>query len=149
MSRRIGIPFTMLQDAVLSKTNDTLANTDLTIPIAAAQRVHFTAMLPVTLAGAASGAKFMVDAPAAPTIYQVAFQIINGSSATVAAADIILAEAAFSNALANAATHYCTIEGFIHNGATAGNITIQFAQLVTDAGAADLLAGATMRVTYL
>lgn len=149
MSVKTGIRFVCVQDADLAKTNDTLANTDLTFSIAAGEKVKGRAILPVTLAGTASGAKFLVDAPAAPAVYQVEYKIINGNSGAVATTDIILAEAAFSNALANATTHFAEVDFYIENGTTEGDVTIQFAQLVTDASAATLLEGATLEVVRL
>lgn len=138
----IGVFNIARQAAALAKTNNTLADTDLSIPIAANQSFAGTGFLPITLAGAASGAQVQVTVPAGGTTYILGYTIVNGSSATVAAADVIVASAAFSNALANAADHYISFYISVVNGATAGNILVRFAQLVTDAAAATLLAGA-------
>jgi len=130
------------QAAAFPKVTDVLANTDLVIAIAANQSFIGKAFLPFTLAGAASGAKVQVTVPAGGVTYLLGYNITNGNSATVVQSDIIAASAAFSNALANATDHFITFDLSITNGATAGNITVQFAQLVTDAAAATLLAGA-------
>lgn len=145
----IGVFNQVRQAAAFAKTNNTLANTELILPIAAGQSFSGDAFLPFTLAGAASGAAVQVTVPAAGTSYILGYNITNGSSATVVQSDVITASAAFSNALANAADHYISLQISIVNGANAGNITIQFAQLVTDAAAATLLAGAWFKGWFL
>jgi hypothetical protein len=150
MSTVIGIPFAFRQTAALPITSSTvLVATSLVVPIAIGQTIYCRATLPMTLAGAASGAKFQVVTPAAPTTYQVQYKIFNGSTNVLATAGILLATAAFSNALANAANHFAEVDIFVTNGATAGSVTIQFAQLVSDASAATLLAGAMIKGLYL
>lgn len=145
----IGVSISAKQAAALAKTNNTLANSDLIIPIAASQSFIGRFFCPITLAGTASGAQIQITVPAGGVTYIVGYEIVNGNSATVAAADVITASAAISNALANATDHYMKGEISIVNGTTAGNITLQFAQLVTDAGAATLLAGAFITGTLL
>ncbi len=142
MAPFLGVPRSAKQAADLSLDSDVLTNTDLIIPIAANQSFIGKAFLPITLLGAVSGAKVQVLVPAAGVSYLLGYEIINGNSATVVAADILLASAAFSNALGNVTDHYISFDLTVVNGATAGNITVQFAQLVTDADAAVLLAGA-------
>lgn len=138
----IGVYNIARQAAALAKTNNTLADTDLSIPIAANQSFSGRAFLPITLAGAASGAQVQVTVPAGGVTYILGYTIVNGASAAVAASDIIVASAAFSNALANADNHFISFYISVVNGTTAGNILVRFAQLVTDAAAATLLAGA-------
>lgn len=147
MSIFIGISEIARQTAALPKVNNTLVATDLTIPIAANQRMTGTFFCPLSVAGAASGAQFQLVVPAGGTLYQLQYQILNGVTPAVAVTDIFLASAAFSNALANIGDHCASGIFSIANGATAGSITMQFAQLVTDAAAATLLAGAFMQVT--
>lgn len=148
MSIFIGQQQTAFQVANLAVTaSAVLVNTDLSIPIAANQRMIGTIFCPITLAGAASGAKWQIVVPAGGTLYRVAFEIYNGSTNVLATADVIVASAAFSNALANAADHYMKASFEISNGATAGSVTLQFAQLVADAAAAAVLAGSWMQVT--
>lgn len=147
MSLHFGQPAIALQTTAFAATNDNvLSDSELTVPIGTNQRMRGSIMCPVTLAGAASGAQWQITAPAGGSVYQVQYVIINGATNAVAQADIIIASAAFSNALANAATHVMMAEFEIHNGNTAGNVTLQFAQLVANAAAATMLAGATMRV---
>lgn len=146
MATIIGFTNTARQAAALAKTNDTLVNTDLVIPIAVNQRMNGSFFAAFTLAGAASGAKFQLTVPAGGTIYQLGFQI-NDPATPAIITDVLLASAAFSDALAAADDYWVTGTFSITNGATAGNVALQFAQLVTDAGAATLLAGAWMWVT--
>lgn len=148
MSRFIGQRQIAFQVAALPVTASVaFVNTDLSIPIGASQRMVGSIFCPITLAGAASGAKWQITVPAAGTLYRVAFEIYNGSTNVLATADVIVAAAAFSNALANAADHYMKASFEITNGVTAGDVTLQFAQLVADAGAATVLAGAYMEAT--
>ena len=147
MSIVLGQTVTAYQQAVTSKVNDTLVNTNLSIPIASSQRMKGTIFAPVSVTGAASGAKFQLVVPAGGTLYQLQYQIINAVTPATAVIDLITASAAFSNALANIGTH-CMLANFtIVNGATAGDVVLQFAQLVTDAAAATLDVGAWMTVT--
>jgi len=149
MSVVIGINNSAKQAAALAKVNNTLANSDLIIPIGASQSFIGRFYLPINLAGGASGAQVQITVTGGGTTYLVGYEICNGNSATIVQADQIVASAAFSNALANATDHF--FSGFITivNGATAGNITVQFAQLVTDAAAATLLAGAWISGTLI
>jgi hypothetical protein len=145
MSTFLGQPVGAKQDAILTVTGSTtLVNSGLSIPIAANQSIQGYARVPISVAGAASGAKFQLVVPAGGTIYQVEYIIVNGSTQAVAIADNLVASAAFSNALANIADHYMFMTFNIANGVTAGSVTLQFAQLVSDAAAANLLKGATM-----
>jgi len=147
---QVGINNSATQAANLPITSSVaLVNTDLIIPIGASQKFIGRALLGVTLAGAASGAKVQVTVPAGGTAYMLAYEIINGNSGTVVQANIITASAAFSNALANATNHYISFLISIVNGTTAGNITVQFAQLVSDAAAATLLANSWISGTLL
>lgn len=144
----IGVFNIIRQTTALAKTNNTLANTELILPIAASQSFSGEAFLAFTLAGAASGAQVQVTVPAGGTTYILGYNITNGNSATVVQSDVIVASAAFSNALANATDHYISFYLSVVNGATAGNITVQFAQLVTDAAAATLLVGSWFKGTF-
>lgn len=146
MSLFLGQPVVARQDAALPVTSSTtLVSSGLSIPIAANQRIEGWGRCPITLAGTASGAKWQFIVPAGGTIYQLEYTITNGNSKTVVQSDVLLASAAFSNALANATNHYMFFTFQIANGATAGSVTLQFAQLVSDGSAATLLAGATMQ----
>jgi hypothetical protein len=120
--------------------------TGLQFPLAINQRVKFRAWLPCAVAGAASGLKFQATVPAGGAAYVVSGLIFNGSTNALAIASVIVAQAALSNALANIANHLCILEGEVINGATAGNLSIQFAQLVADAANATIIRGATLEI---
>ena len=147
MSLILGQSVVTYQQAVTSKVNNTLANTNLTIPIAANQTMVGQIFAPTTVTGAASGAQYQLIVPAGGVLYQLQYSIVNATTPAIAIIDVITASAAFNNALANINTHCMTAEFTIVNGATAGNVVLQFAQLVTDAAAATLDVGAWMRVT--
>lgn len=148
MSLILGNSVTAYQQAVTSVAGSAvLVNTNLTIPIAVNQKMIGRLFLPTNLVGAASGAKYQLTAPAGGALYQVQYTIINGSTNAVATTGILTAQGPFSNALANIAEHCATVNFTIVNGATAGNVVLQFAQLVADAAAAVLDIGAWMSVT--
>ena len=147
MSLHLGQTVLAYQNAVTSKVNDTLVDTNLTIPISANQRLAGDIFAVVGVTGAASGAKFQLTVPAGGTLYQVEYEIINAVTPALAVVDLITASAAFSNALANIGTHCMKARFTIVNGANAGDVTLQFAQLVTDAAAATLDVGSWMRGT--
>lgn len=121
--------------------------TGLSTPLKANQRCHFRFFAPCAVAGAASGIKVQVVSTVAPSRYVQETKIFNGSTSAVALATVITAQAATSNALANIANHLIDIEGEIVAGATDGVLKLQFAQLVSDAAAASILAGASLEVT--
>jgi hypothetical protein len=120
--------------------------TGLQFPLAINQRVKFRAWLPCAVAGAASGLKFQATVPAGGAAYAVSAVIMNGVTNALALAAVIVAQAAVSNALANIGNHLCILEGEVINGATAGNLSIQFAQLVADAANATIIRGATLEI---
>jgi hypothetical protein len=133
-----GIRNAVNQAADLPKVNNTLLDTDLVIPISAGQLVTGTIKAWFTLAGAASGVQFELLSPAGVADYKLTWQI-NDTQTPAVDTDVLLAQAAFSSALANAGNYYAEINFSILNGATAGNLTLQFAQKTTDAAAATLL----------
>jgi len=122
----------------------TPGTTGLTSPIAANQSQHFRAWIPVTV-GATGGVRATVAVPAAGTLYNVSFELINTVAATVAGA-VQAAAADFTNALANAGSHILKIEGTIVNGANAGNVDIQLAQNTSDVLTLTVEAGGFMSV---
>lgn len=148
MSLFLGQKALAYQQAVTSVAGSAvLVNTNLSIPIAVNQRMAGTIFAPLSVAGAASGAKLQLTVPAAGTLYQVEYTIINGTTNAVATTGILLAAGPFSNALANIATHCAVVNFTIVNGVNGGNVVLQFAQLVADAAAATLDIGAWMEVT--
>lgn len=135
---------TFLQQAAnqaVTASTTTVA-TELTTPIAANQNLHIRYSVPFTLAGTASGIKFLVNAPATPTTY-VSDAIIFADDATLGLVSVITAEAAQGVTLANAGNHTAIIDVTVEAGATAGDVVLEFAQNVSDAGAVTILKGAT------
>ena len=124
-----------------------LVTTGLTSPIAANQTQKIRAWIPVTV-GATGGVRLQIVVPAGGVIFQATIRLNNtvAPSQTIASQQ---ASAAFTNALANAGTHWVEVEATIINGATAGNVDLQFAQNTSDALSLTVLRGGTMDVTIL
>lgn len=148
MSEYLGIRKVYRQTADLPKVNNTLADTDLSVPVDVNQIVEGDITAYFTLAGAASGAAFELVPPAGGVDYKLSWHILDGATP----ANLIntqLAAAAFNASLANAANYTVKISFSYVNGTTAGVLKLQFAQKTTDAAAATLLKGSVMNVTVL
>lgn len=117
------------------------------IPIAAGQRLKVRYWVKFTV-GATGGVRAQVLVPAGGTSFQATIRLNNtvAPSATIATQQ---ASAAFTNALANAGTHWLEIEVSVTNGATAGTVDLQMAQNTTDALTLTIIAGATADVTKI
>lgn len=137
-----------VQAANQAKTNDTLADSDLSVAILAGATYSFDIVAPFTLAGIISGVKFAIACPASPAII-VWTPVIRTSLATSLLGVVQTAAGSVTNALATADNHTLFCSGTIVNGVNAGNLKLQFAQSVTDAGALTLLRGARMIVRRL
>lgn len=126
-------------------SNVTLATVGLITAIAANATKHIRAWIPITV-GATGGVRAQVVVPAGGTAFNATVKLFNtvAPSLTTAAQT---ASAAFTNALANAGTHWLEIEATIVNGATAGNIDVQLAQNTSDVLTLTVLRGGTMEVT--
>lgn len=130
---------------VVFTTNIALATVGLTSPIAAGQRQKFRAFIPITV-GATGGVRAQVVVPAGGTVFINTIRLNN----TVAPGTVLAsqtASAAFTNALANAGTHWLEIEGTVVNGATAGNIDVQLAQNTSDALSLTVKRGGSLDAT--
>lgn len=128
----------------VSFTNDAVLKTvGLTIPIKANQRIKFKAWVKITV-GAASGVRLSMVAPIGVNLYTTSIRLNN----TVAPSSTIAVQsgaAVFTNALANAGTHWVEVEGVVIGGAlTDGVLDLQFAQNTADATALQVLAGSSM-----
>jgi hypothetical protein len=117
------------------------------IPIAANQRFKVRYWIPFSV-GATGGVRAQLAVPAGGTGFIASIRLNNtvAPSATIATQT---ASAAFTNALANAGTHWLEVEAFVTNGATAGTVDLQMAQNTSDALALTILAGATLEVVKL
>lgn len=128
---------------VVVTASTALVTTGLTSPIAANQTQKIRAWIPFTV-GATGGCKFQVVVPAAGTLYEMSFMLVDTITPGITTA-IQNASAAFSNALAQAGSHWIIIEGTVVNGVNAGTVDIQVA-CNSAANAITVLATATMDV---
>jgi hypothetical protein len=146
--RTIGIKVTaMILAAVAITSNAVLASVGLDCPIAAGQTQHLRWWVPITV-GATGGVRCQVVVPAGGALYNVSIKLYNtvAPSLTTAA---LTATAAFTNALANAGTHWLEVEADIVNGATAGTCDLQIAQNTSDILTLTVLRGGFLDVTKL
>lgn len=143
----IGIRNAMQQAASLAVTNSVvLVDTDLTFNLAAGQKC-FGRIAGHLLVGATGGVRLQLTAANAPTAYRAQFNVINDTTG-VNVPLVINAQAAYTNALANAGDHQFWVEfELTANLATA--VTLQFAQNTADALTATFEAGTSLEVTYL
>ena len=140
----IGIKNQFIVDADVPFASSTaLLTVGLTSPIAANERQTIRAWVPLTT-GATGGVQLQVKAPAGGSYFinNVTFfdLVANSFIGTVATSS-----APIGDALANAGNHLVTIEATIINGATAGNVDIQFAQN-SAANTTTILKGGIMEV---
>ncbi len=141
----IGIRIFFQTVANLVVTNSAaLVTTGLTSPIAAGQTQRVRFWVPFTV-GATGGVRAQVVVPAGGTIFISSVQLFNTVAPSLTTATQA-ASAAFTNALANAGTHWLEIDATIVNGATAGNVDLQMAQNTADALSLTVLRGATLEV---
>lgn len=135
--------FAKLLDQVIT-SSAALVTTGLTSPIAANQTQHVRFWVPFSV-GATGGVRAQIVVPADGVIFNATIKLFNtvAPSLTTAAQ---AASAAFTNAAANAGTHWLEIEATIVNGTTAGNVDLQMAQNTSDALSLTILRGATCDV---
>jgi hypothetical protein len=123
-----------------------LRTVGLSCAIAANQTIHVEAWIPFTV-GATGGVRAQLVIPAAGTAYNQTIELHN----TVAPADPTAASATtntvFTNALANAGTHWMVYTATVVNGATAGTLDLQMAQNTSDALSLVVLRGGYMTIT--
>ena len=120
-----------------------LATVGLTSPIAANQTQKIRAWVPITT-GATGGVKVQMVVPAGGTAF-LATITINDTVTPAVTPYAQTASAAQGNALAAAGTHWVLVECTVINGATAGNIDLQFAQN-SAANTTTILKGGIMEV---
>lgn len=130
---------------IVRTSSAALVTTGLTSPIAAGQRQRFRAWVPFTV-GATGGVRAQVVVPAGGVLFDVSIKLYNTVAPSLTTA-FQAASAAFTNAAANAGTHWLEIEGAIENGVTAGNIDIQMGQNTSDALSLTILQNGWMEVT--
>lgn len=116
-------------------------------PIAANQTQRLRWWVPFSV-GATGGVRAVITVPAGGTIFLSTIALYNTVAPAIVTATQA-ASAAFTNALANAGTHWIEVNATIVNGATAGNVDLEFAQNTSDALALTILRGATLEALIL
>lgn len=132
--------FTIAANIVVT-SSAALVTTGLKIKIAANQKVKCRWWVKFTV-GATGGVRAQIVLPAGATLSSsiILYNTVAPSITTAVQA----ASAAFTNALANAGTHWIEIEAEVQNGATAGEIDLQMAQNTSDVLSLTILAGGSM-----
>lgn len=123
----------------------TLASVGLKCPIGANETKHIRAWIPVTV-GATGGVRLQAVVPAGGTAFNGTIVLQNTVAPSTTTASQT-SSAAFTNALANAGTHWLEVEVTIVNGSTAGDIDIQMAQNTSDVLTLTVLRGGFMVIT--
>lgn len=104
----------------------TLVTTGLTAPIAVNQTMYVDCWVPFTV-GATGGFKFQLLVPAGGTIFIASYIVEDVVTPAQIVSSVQTSSAAFANALAVAGTHWMKLFATVINGATAGNVDLQFA----------------------
>lgn len=135
--------------AVVVTSNAVLASAGsffglLAPPIAAGETKKIYWWVPFTV-GATGGIRLQVVVPAGGTLFNVTITL-NNTVAPLVTVAAQTASAAFTNALANAGTHWVAVEAEIVNGATAGTVDLQIAQNTSDVLSLTVLRGACAEV---
>lgn len=138
----VGIRSYASQAADAPVTSSTaLINSQLTTSIAAGQHVHIRFNVPFALAGTAPGIKLQVTGPSGTTSYNVSAVYYSDADTVVLVSDITT-EGAIGFTLATIGNHVAIVDADIIAGTVAGNVTLQFAQNVSNASATTILKGA-------
>lgn len=122
-----------------------LITVGLKSPIAANQRQKIRCWIPFTV-GATGGVRAQIVVPAGGSVFHASILLVNTAAPSVTSA-AQNSSAVFTNALANAGTHWLWIDAEITNGATAGAIDVQLAQNTSDALTLTVLTGGNMDAT--
>jgi len=136
--------------AVVITSNVTLASVGtffglLAPTIGAGQTCHCRWWIPFSV-GATGGVRAQIVVPAAGTLFNATFTLHNTIAPSITDASQV-ASAAFTNALANAGTHWLEIEADIVNGVNAGTVDLQIAQNTSDVLSLTVLRGAWCSLT--
>lgn len=137
----VGIRSYAVQTIADTATNATLANSDLTTKIAANQEVHIRYSIPFSLSAVNLGARFRITTPSGPAVFNSSLVVYSDADSIVSVSNIV-APADQATALATIGNHLAILDVYVKNGATAGNVVLQFAQNTSNTGNAILLRGA-------
>lgn len=127
---------------IVSET--TLADTELTIPIGAGEKVNFHVYAITSLESVGPGQKIGITAPSGATINAMRLTATNSSGAALQTS--LPASWAINGGLASG-TNVTLIEGTIINDTTEGNVTVQFAQHTSHADDAIFKVGSYLQLT--
>jgi hypothetical protein len=136
--------------AVVITSNATLASVGsffglLAPEIAAGQTLKARWWIPFTV-GATGGVRCQIVVPAGGVLFNATITLHNTVAPLITDAAQV-ASAAFTNALANAGTHWLEVEAEIVNGVNAGTVDLQIAQNTSDVLSLTVLRGAWCDVT--
>jgi hypothetical protein len=132
---------------LLFTTTVALLSIGLAVPIAAGAKQKLKYWIPFSV-GATGGVRAQLVVPAGGVIFRTSIKLINTVAPSITTASQA-ASAAFTNALANAGTHWLEIDSLIVNGNTAGNVDLQMAQNTSDALTLTVLQGANVDALIL
>lgn len=121
-----------------------LVSVGLSSAIAANQTQKLVWWVPFTV-GATGGIRAQIAVPAGGVLFNATIELFNTVAPSLTTATQA-ASAAFTNALANAGTHWLRIEATIVNGTTSGTVDLQMAQNTSDALSLTILRGGTCDV---
>jgi len=124
-----------------------LQTTGLTSAIAAGETQKLRFWVPFTV-GATGGVRCQVVVPAGGVIFDCTIKLFNSVAPSLTTAAQV-ASAVFTNALANAGTHWLEVECTVVNGTTAGNVDLQIAQNTSDVLTLTVLRGGSADVIVL
>jgi hypothetical protein len=148
MANQIGIRTVLfVPAAVTTISNTVLANvTNLVQAVGANTTWWFRFIIPFTV-GATGGIKFLVNAPAAPTIYLLSWKLLQfGTPGTLLDTAVQKAQANIANAAAGAGTNFLEAVLFFKNGANGGSVALQFAQNSSVAATLTIEQGGIMEI---
>jgi hypothetical protein len=132
---------TILANLVIT-SSVALVTSGLSSPIAANQRQKLKWWIPITV-GATGGVRVQIVVPAAGVIFSAAIKLVNNIAPSITTA-YQSGSAAFTNALANAGTHWLEVEADIENGVNAGTVDLQIAQNTSDVLSLTVLKGGSL-----
>jgi hypothetical protein len=121
-----------------------LVSIGLSSAIAANQTQKLVWWVPFTV-GATGGIRAQIVVPAGGVLFNATIELFNTVAPSLTTATQA-ASAAFTNAAANAGTHWLKIEALIVNGTTAGDVDLQMAQNTSDALSLTILRGGSCDV---
>lgn len=141
----IGIrTFFRIAPSIVVTSSAVLVTTTLQVPVAANQKIKLRWWVPFSV-GATGGLRAQVIVPAGGTLFRQTLKLFN-TVAPLITTQALAASTVFTNAAANAGTHWLEVEAEIENGATAGVIDLQMAQNTSDALSLTILQGGTCDV---